>query len=114
MKGLPDQFQDPDHGDAFASQGASPKPLSSSPLNTAIAQCSCFVQPMGMTNQADLTRLALRALEEAVAEARYGVVERKWGHRLALTWLRRAGVAQTWQAKDFWQRLADQPDEHRG
>ena len=69
---------------------------------------------MGVTNQADLTRLALRALEEAVAEARYGVVERKWGHRLALTWLRRAGIAQTWQAKDFWQRLADQPDEHRG
>lgn len=55
-----------------------------------------------------LSRLALRVLEDAVARAHGGNVERTWGHRLALEYLVHIGVAEAWQAASFWDELAMQ------
>jgi putative SOS response-associated peptidase YedK len=55
----------------------------------------------------DVTRLALRTLEDALAEAEHGAVRRQWGHRLALAWLVQAGIAERWQCRDFWKILVD-------
>lgn len=53
-----------------------------------------------------ITRLALRVLEDAAAEAAAGTVERTWGHRLALEQLRGNGLIEPWQANAFWKALA--------
>ncbi|GGZ02813.1 hypothetical protein GCM10011614_17360 [Novosphingobium colocasiae] len=53
-----------------------------------------------------LTRLALRVLYDAAAEAEGGAPQRTWGHRLALAWLVERGVADQWQAAAFWRDLA--------
>lgn len=52
------------------------------------------------------TRLALRVIADAVARAQCGEVERHWGHRLALELLVSRGIAERWQAADFWEHLA--------
>lgn len=57
-----------------------------------------------------VTLLALRVIADAVARAHAGQVERGWGHRLALRWLVDAGIAEPWQARDFWADLAMQWD----
>lgn len=57
-----------------------------------------------------ITQLAMRVLQDAVARAECGQVERTWGHRLALEWLVRQQVAERWQAADFWNDLAMQWD----
>lgn len=54
----------------------------------------------------DLTRLALRVVIDAAARAQGGIVERNWGHRLALTHLVRQRIALPWQAAHFWEHLA--------
>jgi len=50
--------------------------------------------------------LALRTLEDVAAQAEIGIVERQWGHRLALQLLVHAGIALPWQAKHFWEVMA--------
>jgi putative SOS response-associated peptidase YedK len=67
-----------------------------------------------MPDQHDLLRASLRTLEDALAEAHYGPVRRTWGHRLALIVLRRAGVAQAWQVRNFWDGLAEAPHASSG
>lgn len=63
-----------------------------------------------------ITYLALRVIADAVARAYGGQPERTWGHRLALEWLVDRGIAERWQASNFWEYLAmqwDRPDfEH--
>ena len=62
-------------------------------------------------------RLALRVLADAVARAHCGEVERTWGHRLALELLVSQGIAERWQAAEFWDHLAMQwhrPDNDHG
>lgn len=54
-----------------------------------------------------LARLALRTLEDALAQAQCGPVDRGWGHRFALSWLVHAGVAEAWQCAAFWKALCD-------
>jgi hypothetical protein len=49
-----------------------------------------------MPRKADITGLALRTLEDALAEAEHGPIRRQWGHRLALAWLAQTGVAEPW------------------
>lgn len=51
-------------------------------------------------------------LEDAVARAQSGAVERTWGHRLALEYLVHTGVAERWQASSFWDDLACQWEKH--
>lgn len=51
--------------------------------------------------------LALRTLEDVALQAEDGIVERHWGHKLALQVLVRVGVALPWQAKHFWTAMAD-------
>lgn len=51
--------------------------------------------------------LALRTLEDALAQAQAGPADRSWGHRLALRWLLQVGVAQNWQCDGFWLALHD-------
>jgi Uncharacterized conserved protein len=53
-----------------------------------------------------LTRLAMRVVEDAAARAEGGAVERTWGHRLALEYLVRIGIADARQADSFWRNLA--------
>lgn len=60
-----------------------------------------------MASRIDLAALALRVLEDALAEASHGPVQRTWGHRLALSWLRHAGLAEEWQCRSFWKLLAE-------
>jgi putative SOS response-associated peptidase YedK len=55
-----------------------------------------------------ITAIAMRTLEDAVAQAQCGVAQRTWGHRLALSWLARCGVAADWQCSRFWATLEDQ------
>jgi hypothetical protein len=55
----------------------------------------------------DITRLALRTLEDVYAQAEAGVVEQSWGVRLALHWLVRAGVMHDWQAVNFAKDMSD-------
>lgn len=59
-----------------------------------------------------VTRLAMRVLYDALAQAECGDVERHWGHRLALEWLVDRGVAEPWQAASFWENLAAQWTHH--
>lgn len=66
-----------------------------------------------MPSRADLTRLALRTLEDARARAAYGAIERTPAERLALAWLAHAGIAQAWQCRDFWRLLAKPPEDAR-
>ena len=54
-----------------------------------------------------VTAIAMRTLEDVVAQAQCGAVNRTWGHRLALSWLVRGGVAADWQAISFWQTIDD-------
>jgi hypothetical protein len=55
-----------------------------------------------MLTPPDMTRLAMRTLEDALAQAGHGPVSRQWGHRLALAWLGHIGVAEVWQCREFW------------
>jgi putative SOS response-associated peptidase YedK len=54
-----------------------------------------------------LTALALRTLEDALAQSEYGAVDRTWGQRLALSHLLRSGIATEWQVRRFWQFLGE-------
>lgn len=51
--------------------------------------------------------LAMRTLEDALAQAQAGSVHRTWGQRLALSWLARTGIAADWQCSSFWNVLDD-------
>ncbi len=55
-----------------------------------------------------ITDLALAMLEDALARAEHGPVERHHGHRLALAWMAHIGVAQDWQCVDFWREMASE------
>ncbi len=59
-----------------------------------------------MHDDSHLTRLALDTMMDLVAEAEVRTVEIGRGHRLALAWLVRAGVAKQWQARQFIDALA--------
>ena len=48
-----------------------------------------------------LTKLALRVLEEALAQAEAEIVEPHVAHRLALQWLVAIGALENWQARSF-------------
>lgn len=61
-------------------------------------------------NQKQVALIALRTLEDAVAQVQAGEVERTWGQRLALTWLVHAGSAKQWQSAAFWDALTDAND----
>lgn len=54
-----------------------------------------------------ITAFALETLEDALARAEHGPVERQHGHRLALAWLCHAGVLLDWQCHEFWKVMAD-------
>jgi len=54
-----------------------------------------------------VTAIAMRTLEDVVAQAQCGAAHRTWGHRLALSCLVRSGVAADWQASIFWQTIDD-------
>jgi len=58
----------------------------------------------------EVALIALRTLEDAVAQAQAGEVERTWGQRLALKWLMHTGVAEGWQHAAFWDALTDAND----
>jgi hypothetical protein len=58
-------------------------------------------------NPERLMVLAMRTLEDALAQAMHGPVPRTWGHRLALAWLANARIALAWQTRTFWQAMAD-------
>lgn len=58
-----------------------------------------------------VTNMALRTLEDALAQAECGPADLHWGQRLALIWLAHIGVAQKWQCETFWRALAD-PFDH--
>lgn len=60
-----------------------------------------------MASRVDLTPIALRVLEDALAKATHGPVQRDWGQRLALSWLQHAGIAEDWQCRSFWRLLAE-------
>lgn len=45
--------------------------------------------------------LAMRTLQDVLAQAHLGPVEPQWGHELALRILGRAGIAQDWQVRQF-------------
>lgn len=60
-----------------------------------------------MSSAPDSVQLALRTLEDALARANHGPVAPAWGYRLALARLVEAGLAQPWQARAFWQAMAD-------
>ncbi|MGE4430910.1 MAG: SOS response-associated peptidase family protein [Sphingobium sp.] len=65
---------------------------------------------MGTANrpaQGRIAALALETLEDALAQAQHGPVQREQGHRLALAWLCANGVALNWQCTDFWMAMAD-------
>ncbi len=53
-----------------------------------------------------LTLLALEVVTDAIARAELGDVERTWGHRLALEYLVTIGIAERWQAAEFWEAMA--------
>jgi putative SOS response-associated peptidase YedK len=59
------------------------------------------------TTRQDVSQTALRTLEDAVAQAQAGEVERTWGQRLALKWLMHTGAAQSWQCRAFWDALVE-------
>lgn len=53
-----------------------------------------------------ITKLALRALEDVVAQGQTGEVERTWGTRLALELLLRERIAEPAEVKKFWRDMA--------
>lgn len=55
-----------------------------------------------------LARLALRTLEDALAQAQCGPVDRSWGQQFALSWLHQSGIAEAWQCAAFWNALTDE------
>jgi len=61
-----------------------------------------------MPSRDRLTALALRTLEDALAQATFGPVERTWGQRLALGWLSHIGAATDVQCANFWKALVDE------
>lgn len=60
-----------------------------------------------MSTHDPVTAIAMRTLEDVVAQAQCGAVLRTWGHRLALSSLVRGDVAADWQASSFWQTIDD-------
>ena len=54
-----------------------------------------------------LTRLALRTLENVLARAHYGSVPHEWGTALALAWLRHIGLLERWNCEGFWREMAE-------
>lgn len=60
-----------------------------------------------MSSHDRLARLALRTLEDALAQAQAGPVDCTWGQRLALGWLLQVGIAEEWQCAAFWTTLND-------
>lgn len=60
-----------------------------------------------MVSQLDIARVALRSLEDALAQAEHGRVVQQWWHRLALTYLVQVGIAEPWQCRAFWEALND-------
>ncbi len=60
-----------------------------------------------MPSQLDIARVALRSLEDALAQAEHGPVQPQWWHRLALTCLLNAGIAEPWQCQSFWKEMAE-------
>jgi len=78
---------------------------------THLHWCSVFVLSHAMRIDRH-HRLALRVLQDGVARAACGEVERTWGHRLALDLLVRSGIAEGWQARAFWDALAMQWERH--
>lgn len=65
-----------------------------------------------MPARIDLAQLALRTLEDALAQldAANGPIVRNWGQRLALAWLAHECIAERWQCIKFWKELADPKD----
>ncbi len=61
-----------------------------------------------MNTNDTITIVAMRTLEDVVAQVQCGAVQRTWGHRLALSWLVHCGVAADWQCTRFWVTLEDQ------
>lgn len=55
----------------------------------------------------EVALIALRTLEDAVAQAQAGEVDRTWGQRLALRWLVHTRSAKQWQSAAFWDALTD-------
>lgn len=54
-----------------------------------------------------MTYLALRVLEDALAQAKDGPVVRTVAHRLALGWLAYSGLASPERCTAFWNTMAD-------
>jgi hypothetical protein len=63
-----------------------------------------------MGTDSDLTRLAMRTLEDALARAHHGPVKRTWGHRLALAWMAQTGIPLDWHCQKFWQAMIEDHD----
>jgi len=55
----------------------------------------------------DLTRLAFRVLEDALAQANHRPVQRTWGHKLALAWIAQTGITLPWHCNAFWQYMVE-------
>lgn len=73
-----------------------------------------MLRPMrvvGPPSRERVTAIALRILEDALAQAHAGPVKRTMGHRLALAWLAHAGVGLPWHYETFWTAMAD-PHAH--
>jgi hypothetical protein len=63
---------------------------------------------MGESHKPDprlLNRLAIEILEAASDEADEYPIERTAAHRLALAWLTLNGIAEDWQAQEFWKQI---------
>ncbi|HEY1309897.1 MAG TPA: hypothetical protein VGF02_03025, partial [Pseudolabrys sp.] len=60
-----------------------------------------------MPPDANIALAALRSLEDALAQAEHGRVRPQWWHRLALSCLMQAGIAEPWQCRDFWKAMGD-------
>lgn len=63
--------------------------------------------PMPLLKGDRLHLLALRTLEDALAQAHYGPVQPNWGHRLALAFLAKSQVGLEWHYARFWQDMCD-------
>jgi hypothetical protein len=53
----------------------------------------------------------MRTLEDALARAEHGPVQRTWGHRLALAWMARTGIPLDWHCKKFWEAMVKPHDK---
>ena len=60
-----------------------------------------------MANEQRIVLLAMRTLEDALAQARLGPVVPHWGHQLALTVLERKGIGLAWQYDAFRKAMLD-------